>query len=299
MFKVSTFILTLFSISCNDRYKFFMKGELFMTNGSEQMVMPVAPMYGGNNSGFGNGCFGGDWAWIILLLLLAGNGWGNGFGGGFGGDGVMPYLWNTQTQNDVNRGFDTSSLSGQLNGIQSAITNGFASAEVANCNRAMDSMQTAYNNQIASMNQRFADMGTINQGFNNVSAQLANCCCENRLAVANLGSDIAREACADRQAVSDGVKDILANQNSGIQRILDQMCSDKLDAKNERIADLERQLTMANLAASQTAQTSRLLADNAAQTVALEQYLNPVPVPAYIVQNPNCCAQNFGCGCGA
>ena len=198
----------------------------------------------------------------------------------------------------VNRGFDTSSLSGQLNGIQSAITNGFASAEVANCNRAMDSMQTAYNNQIASMNQRFADMGTINQGFNNVSAQLANCCCENRLAVANLGSDIAREACADRQAVSDGVKDILANQNSGIQRILDQMCSDKLDAKNERIADLERQLTMANLAASQTAQTSRLLADNAAQTVALEQYLNPVPVPAYIVQNPNCCAQNFGCGCG-
>ena len=270
-----------------------------MTNGSEQMVMPVAPMYGGNNSGFGSGCFGGDWAWIILLLLLAGNGWGNGFGGGFGGDGVMPYLWNTQTQNDVNRGFDTSSLSGQLNGIQSAITNGFASAEVANCNRAMDSMQTAYNNQIASMNQRFADMGTINQGFNNVSAQLANCCCENRLAVANLGSDIAREACADRQAVSDGVKDILANQNSGIQRILDQMCSDKLDAKNERIADLERQLTMANLAASQTAQTSRLLADNAAQTVALEQYLNPVPVPAYIVQNPNCCAQNFGCGCGA
>ena len=270
-----------------------------MTNGSEQMVMPVAPMYGGNNNGFGNGCFGGDWAWIILLLLLAGNGWGNGFGGGFGGDGVMPYLWNTQTQNDVNRGFDTSSLSGQLNGIQSAITNGFASAEVANCNRAMDSMQTAYNNQIASMNQRFADMGTINQGFNNVSAQLANCCCENRLAVANLGSDIAREACADRQAVSDGVRDILTNQNSGIQRILDQMCSDKLDAKNERIADLERQLTMANLAASQTAQTSRLLADNAAQTVALEQYLNPVPVPAYIVQNPNCCAQNFGCGCGA
>ena len=76
------------------------------------------------------------------------------------------------------------------------------------------------------------------------------------------------------------------------------MCADKIDAKNERIADLERQLTMANLAASQTAQTSRILADNAAQTVALEQYLNPTPVPAYVVQNPNCCTQNFGCGCG-
>ena len=55
---------------------------------------------------------------------------------------------------------------------------------------------------------------------------------------------------------------------------------------------------MANLAASQTAQTARLLADNTAQTVALEQYLNPTPVPAYMVANPNCCQQNYGCGCG-
>jgi len=69
----------------------------------------------------------------------------------------------------------------------------------------------------------------------------------------------------------------------GIQRILDQMCNDKIDAKNEKIADLERQLTMANLAASQGAQTSKILADNAAQTAALEQYLAPVPRPAYIV----------------
>ncbi len=92
------------------------------------------------------------------------------------------------------------------------------------------------------------------------------------------------------------IRDLLANQSANTQRILDQMCADKIDAKNEKIADLERQLTMANLAASQTAQTSRLLADNAAQTVALEQYLNPVPVPAYIVQNPNCCYNSCGCG---
>ncbi len=268
-------------------------------NGSSNLVMPVSPMYGGyGNSGFGNGCFGGDWAWIILLLLLAGNGWGNGFGGGYGGDGVMPYLWNTQTQNDVNRGFADAGLSGQLNGIQSSISNGFASAEVAECNRAMDAMQTAYGNQIASMNQRFADVTAINQQFDSLQSQLANCCCENRLAVANLGSDIAREACADRQAVSDGVRDILANQTASVQRILDQMCADKIDAKNERIADLERQLTMANLSASQTAQTAQLLADNSRQTSTLEDYLNPVPRPAYIVQNPNCCSQNYGCGCG-
>ena len=269
-------------------------------NGNGNLVMPVSPMYGGGYGNGGFGCFGGDsWAWIILLLLLAGNGWGNGFGGGFGNDGVMPYLWNTQTQNDVNRGFDTSGLSGQLNGIQSAISNGFASAEVANCNRAMDSMQTAYNNQIASMNQRFADMNAINQGFTNVSSQLAQCCCDNRLATANLGSDIAREACATRTNDTQNTQSLLNAVNSGVQSIKDQLCQDKIDAKNERIADLERQLTMANLAASQTAQTAQLLADNNRQTVALEQYLNPVPVPAYIVQNPNCCAQNFGCGCGA
>ena len=118
--------------------------------------------------------------------------------------------------------------------------------------------------------------------------------CENRLASADLNYTIATENCADRAAISDGIRDVIANQTAGVQRILDVMCQDKIDAKNERIADLERQLTMANLAASQTAQTSRLLADNAAQTVALEQYLNPVPVPAYLVQNPN----TYGCGCG-
>ena len=68
------------------------------------------------------------------------------------------------------------------------------------------------------------------------------------------------------------------------------MCQDKIDAKNEKIADLERQLTMANLAASQSAQTAAILANNEAQTTALEQYLAPVPRPAYVVQNPNCCS---------
>ena len=124
--------------------------------------------------------------------------------------------------------------------------------------------------------------------------------CENRLGVADLKYIIATENCADRTAISDGIRDLITAQNAGTQRILDQLCNDKIDAKNEKIADLERQLTMANLAASQTAQTARILANNEAQTTALEQYLAPVPRPAYIVQNPSCCANNgFGCGCGA
>lgn len=275
-----------------------------LSDESGNMVMPVSPMYG-NNGGFGG--FGQDGWWILLLLLFAGGGWG--FGGGFGNgfaDGAMLYPWMNQSQ-QINDGFRDQMINGSISNIQNSITsgfgdvqnalcsgfatvnagvaNGFAQAEIADNARQMANMQTAFANQTA-----------MNQGFNSIASQLASCCCENRLGLANLGADIAREACADRQAVSDGVRDILSNQNASVQRILDQMCNDKIDAKNEKIADLERQLTMANLSASQTAQTAQLLADNNRQTSALEQYLNPVPIPAYIVQNPNCCGQT-PCGC--
>lgn len=274
-----------------------------ISNGTDNMVMPVAPMWGGNSGGYGsNGCFGGDWAWIILLLLLAGNGWGNGFGGGFGGnDGVMPYMWNTQTQNDVNRGFDNAGLSGQLSGISSAISSGFANAEVARCNGAMDAMQTAYTNQIASMNQRFADVQFINQGFDTLSSQLAQCCCDNRLATANLSSTIASEACASRQTVNEGIRDLLVNQTAATQKILDQLCNDKIDAKNEKIADLERQLTMANLAASQTAQNAFIAQGFSNEVDQLYNRLNSCPVPTTPVYGRTpifTCNSNNGCGCG-
>lgn len=195
---------------------------------SENMVMPVAP------TGYGNdGCFGGNNGWWILLLLLFAGGFGNGFGG-YGNDGVMPYMWNAQTQNDVNRGFEAAGLSSQLTGIQSAITSGFANSEVARCNAEMNSMQTAYQNQIASMNQRFADTQMINGGFDNISAQLANCCCENRLATCNTNNTIVSEASKNREVML-----------ASTQRILDQICQDKIDSKNEKIADLQRQLSVA------------------------------------------------------
>lgn len=117
-------------------------------------------------------------------------------------------------------------------------------------------------------------------------------------ATADLKYTVATEACADRAAVTNALRDVLEANSASTQRILDQMCADKIDAKNEKIADLERQLTMANLAASQNAQTATILANNEAQTSALEQYLAPVPKPAFLVQNPNCCGTNYGCGCG-
>jgi len=222
---------------------------------------------GGDRGGFGNN---GDGWWIILLFILLGGwggnrGWGNqGGASSAGGDVLYPWMENQ------------AALCNGFANVTAAVTNGFANAETAATARQMANMQ-----QVFGLSQQFAD-----------------CCCENRLGLANLGADIAREACADRAAVSDGVRDILANQTASVQRILDQMCQDKIDAKNEEIANLRQQVNMMNLAASQNLQTAQLLADNAAQTSALEQYLAPVPRPAYVVQNPNCCQQNFGCGCG-
>ena len=148
------------------------------------------------------------------------------------------------------------------------------------------------------MNQAFANQQALDARLGSMEMGFQNCCCENRAGLADVKYTVATEACADRNAVSNALRDVIENQTANTQRILDTMCQDKIDAKNEKIQSLENQLNIANLQASQTAQTAQLLADNAAQTVAVEQYLNPTPRPAYIVQNPNCCQQNnYGCGC--
>lgn len=247
-----------------------------LTNGNDNFTMPVTPI--GNGGGFGFGGSDGGW-WLLLLLFALGGGWGNGFGFGGNGGGFVGA--------DVQRGFDQSAIMNGLSGIQNAVTSGFSSSEVAECNRAMAAMQTAYNNQIA-LDSRLSAMQSAQQ----------TCCCDTRAAINDVKYTVATEACADRNAISQALRDVLEANTASTQRILDQMCADKIDAKNEKIADLERQLTMASLAASQNAQTAAILANNEAQTVALEQYLAPVPKPAYIVQNPACCNQNYGCGCG-
>lgn len=230
----------------------------------------LAAVLGNNNNDFGGN---GAW-WLLILLIFANNGWGN--GNGFGGNGgyAPPYA----TANDVQSGFDQAAVISGINGITSAISNGFANAEISRAN----------------------SLANLTNQMNTIAMNQQNCCCENRLAVANLGATIAQEGCADRTAVSDALRDVIAANNASTQRILDQMCSDKIDAKNEQIAALQQQLTMAQLAASQNAQTAAILANNEAQTVALEQYLSPVPRPAYVVQNPNCCGNYYtsNCGCG-
>ena len=267
---------------------------------------PVYPMYGngfGGNSGFGDG----SWLWILIILFLCG-GWNNG-NGGFGGGFNNDYAWLSNGQKEImqntNDGFNTLQLANQLTGLNNSVQgistqlcgccadingnlcNGFAGVNASIANGFAQAEIGANARQMADMNQAFA-----------LQSQLAQCCCDNRLASADLKYTIATENCADRTALSDALRDVLESQNAGVQRILDTMCQDKIDAKNERIADLERQLTMANLAASQGAQTAAILANNDMQTAALEKYLAPVPIPAYIVQNPNGCNCNStGCGC--
>ena len=270
-----------------------------LTDESTGMVMPVTPAYGGGN-GFGG--FGGDWASLIVLFLIFGmfnGGWGNGYGGGYGADGIFPWLMTGQAgiNANTNAGFDNAAIASQLSGLQTSLTTGFSNAEVAGCNRAMDAMQTAYTNEIASLNRSFAEQTAVNQGFNNVQSQLASCCCENRLASANLASDIARENCSDRQALSDGVRDIIANQTAGFQSILSQMCNDKIDAKNEKIVELQNQLSMAQLAATQNEQTAAIQAGQRNLANEIESFIKPPINPAYVVPNPYA-YYNTGCtGC--
>ena len=252
-------------------------------------VYPNGGYYGGNNGGFGDGANGG-WFWMFILFFFAiFGGWGNNGNnnGGWNGVQYVPYGVGYGAGNEVRQGFDQAAIMGGINGISTALATGFSNAEVSRCNQQA--------NLLATMN---ANQNANTAAMNGLAMGLQNCCCENRAATADLKYTVATEACEDRRAVGDALQAVTAQNNANTQRILDMMCQDKIDAKNEKIADLERQLTMAHLAASQNAQTAAILTDNLAQTQTLEQYLNPAPIPAYVVQNPSCCNQNYNpCGC--
>lgn len=238
-----------------------------------------------------NGMFGGDSLWFLIILFLFGmfGGWGGNWGGN--GNGGNAYCAGVQ------QGFDQAAVMNGLNGIQTAMSTGFANAEVSRCNSQANVLQTLNNNQNATT-----------QAMNGLAMNLQNCCCENRAGLADLKYTVATENCADRAAVDSGIRDVIANCNANNQRVIDKICQVESDVirmnYENRIQTLETannnlrdQLNEANRQASQTAQTAQILADNARQTVALEQYLNPTAIPAYLVQNPNCCPQQSQACC--
>ena len=252
--------------------------------------------YGG---GFGNGFGDGAW-WIIILFLFAMNGgWGNGNrGGNFGGG--YPYVVNN-TQTDIQRGFDQQSVMNGINGLTAAVSNGFANAEVSRCNSQTNLLQTLNANQ----NANTAAMNQLAMG-------LQQCCCDNRAGLADLRYTVATEACADRQAVNNGVRDIIANQTAntqalinsqtqGFQAIQDKLCQLELDSYKQKVADQAAEIAALKGTASQVAQTAALIHDNNQQTANLIRAINPAPIPAYQVPNPvtGCCGNQgyYGCGC--
>ena len=274
---------------------------------NEYSLADIAAVADGSGGGNRNGAWGGDGAWwIILLIALLGgfNGGFGGWGGGYAGGNEL-YPWLNQAQLTT-QGFADQNAIMALNGISSgvqnlstqlcnccadmqmAVANGFANAETAANARQMANMQQAFNAQLATQQGFNGVQSDLCQGFNGVQGQLAA-----------QTATILAENCADRAALSDGVRDIIANQTAGTQRIIDWLCQDKIDQKNDEIARLRQEAYMKDLAASQVAQNALISQGFANEVDALYNRLNTCPVPTTPVygRTPIFTCNN-GCVCG-
>lgn len=320
-------------------------------NGSG-MVMPVQPMGGGGyggypvpmyaSNGFGSG---NDNDWLILFIILAMTGnWGGfgGFGGGGFGAGaavgamdsmmMWPWLMSQGVDADVQSGFNQAALQGSISGLQGSVTAGFGdtalgiaginqnicqsgNATVAAINGAQNALaQQMYGNQIADLERSFASQTAQMQGMNGLQAQVAKVGTDNVLGIANLGSDIAREACADRVAVNDALRDVTAQGvantnalmmtiNQGIQSIKDDLCQDRLDAERRDNQNLRSELMYARTKADKVEQNAFFQQGLNQEVDALYNRLNSCPVPTTPVYGRTpifTCGSNsaVGCGCG-
>lgn len=269
------------------------------TNGVP-FTMPVAPAYGGGyGGGNGNGFFGGDFAWVILLILLCG-GWGNGFGG-FGG-GMMPFMagagfgggyelypWLNNSEH-ISDGFRDQMLQTSVSSIGDKITTGFGDVQNALCSGFAGVNAGIANGfaqaEIANNARQIADM----QQMFGVQTALQQCCCDNKAGLADVKYTIATEACATRNANT---------QNT--QAILDKLCQLELDGYKRENDQLRSQLQFANMQASQVAQTAELRTSQATVANQLVSELRSCPIPSQPVYGNQpifTCGGNTGCGCG-
>lgn len=229
-----------------------------------------SPINVGGNNGYGNGgFFNGDGIWAIILfaMIFGNNGWGFGGNGGFGGGaGNMLYDINANT----NRGFDNLALNSGIDNLHTAVTSGFANAEVARCNSTTNLLQA----------------------INGLSSQFCQCCGDNKLGIADLKYTVATENCADRQALNEGIRDIIASNTANTQAILDKLNAQTLEAKNDEIAQLRQEVLFARGQASQIAQNEQIVNQ-------IYNRLDTCPVgttPVYGRTPIFTC--NNGCGCG-
>lgn len=269
------------------------------------MVMPVAPMYGGNNGGFGG--FGNDWGWIILLLLFAGGGWGNGFGGGFNNALGYDFPWLLNGQQNINANTNNGFRDAMINDNITSVRDGIAALSTQLCGCCGD-MQMSLANGFANAEQGANARQMANmQSIFGVQSALQECCCENRAGIADLKYTVATENCADRTAAYQNTRDIIDSQTRGTQAILDKLCQleldgvkQQVDAKNDRIAELQNQLNIAAMRESQTAQNAFISQGFANEVDQLYNRLSNCPVPSTPVygRTPIFTCNNNGCGCG-
>lgn len=299
-------------------------------SGNGYSLADLAAITNNRDGDFGNG---GSWIVILFILLLFG-GWGGmgfgGFGGGWGNmmglgmaDGFALYPWLNNSQN-INDGFRDQMTSTQINGIQNSITSGFGDVQlgIAGVNQnicqtgngvvnAITGAQNAlttqmYSNEIANLNRSFAEQTANTQGFNSLTNQLAQCCCDNRAATADLKYTVATENCADRTAAAQNTRDIIDSQTRGTQAILDKLCALELDSVKNQLAQAQREnvalqnaVNMGAFRESQTAQNAFIAQGLSNEVDALYNRLKNCPVSTVPVYgNQPIFTNNNGCGCG-
>lgn len=306
---------------------------MFNSGNSTPFTMPVTPAYG---NGGGMGGWGNDWIALAILALIFGDGWGmggmggmgmfwpfmmmNGGWGGFGGNGCG--CGNNGNSNaiqaDIQRGFDTQSIIGKLDGINNGLCDGFyaVNTSILNAQSGIQNslcqgfngvntniMQGNFGLQQAINNASVANM----QGQNALQSQLANCCCETQRAIDGVNYNMATNTCAITNQMNNNARDIIESNNAGTRAILDYLCQ-------KENADLRAENQSLRLEKSQTAQNAFIAANQNAQTAELIRRLGAdCPQPAYVVQPPqpvtfptNCCGGvnyagygNNSCGCNS
>lgn len=251
-----------------------------MFNSSAPSIADIAAVTGGGNNGWGNN---GDGWWVLIILFALFGGWGRGgvFGNGGSGCGCDGAC---ATVGDIQRGFDNQGVMNKLNGIEQGLSQlGYSDLQqFGNISNGL--CQLGYQTQNAITQAQIAQM----QSANALQAQLADCCCENRAAIAQVRYDMSTDSCAIQNAIASAARDITDNQNANYRALHDEIVTNRMEDKNAQIAELQSQVQALNLAQSQANQ-NRYLIDQ----------LRPCPTPAYITCNPWGTQQPYGSCCQA
>ena len=232
---------------------------MIQSNNGIPAYMNVMPA---GNDGFGMGMGGGTW-WILIyfvLFMMMGGNWGN---NNNTNNDLLAYALmnqgnNNNTNNDIQRGFDQQALTSGINTLNTNVINGFAGINQGMCNGFAQAEISANNRQMADMNQTYQNQLSTLGAFNNVQQQLSQCCCNQQLGIANLTSTILSENCADRNALSEAMLQMTMQNTANTQRLVDtivgvgnnldnKLCQLELDGKNDKIDDLQRQVSEANM----------------------------------------------------